>query len=313
MATENLAAIDLGSNSCRIKITDVNGDLLFRKAVTTKLGEGLHDSGKFSDAAWERGLQCLSNYAGIMQKFNVKHYRAIATASCRQAANGEEFVKAVGELTGINLEIITPEEEAILNLRGARLNASPASEYLVVYDLGGGSTEITLAKNSDNPQILYTLSIPWGARTASEAFDLLEYDEINASRLAKEISVYVDEFVVQSQFSEYSSQSECLATSSTPLRLLSMAKNFGNYDRDLADGAQVSVVELDKVIEQIRKMNMLELSESPYVGVNRAPIIQAACVIFQTVYQRLGVRILKASLKSAQDAIIQDLSRQWQS
>ena len=312
MIKENLAAIDLGSNSCRLKITDGKGKMLFRKAVTTKLGEGLQGNGKFSDEAWERGLRCLSEYAQIMREYEVGHYRAITTASCRMAANGEEFVKAVREITGISLEIIDAGEEAMLNLRGARLNASADAEYIAVYDLGGGSTEVTLAENSDNPNILYTLSIPWGARTAAEAFDLLEYDEIKAQKLAAEISKYMNDFMQQSQFAEYRDSCECLATSSTPLRLLSMVKNFGSYDRDLADGAEANVSEIDKVIEKVRKMNLTELSESAYIGVNRAPIIQAACVIFQTIYRILGVNKIKASLKSAQDAIIEDLVRKWQ-
>ena len=88
------------------------------------------------------------------------------------------------------MNIISPEEEAILNVKGARLNADKNAEYVVVYDLGGGSTEITLATNNEKPKIIYTVSVPWGARNATEAFDLAEYNaEMRQSYKPKYINI----------------------------------------------------------------------------------------------------------------------------
>lgn len=312
MSNGSLAAIDLGTNSCRLMITNQKGFVIYRKSTTTKLGEGLHAAGKFTDEAIERGLKCLAEYADIMRDYSVVKYKAIATASCRMAQNGGEFVKAVEELCGIHLDIISPEEEAILNVKGARLNADKNSEYVLVYDLGGGSTEITLATNKDDPKIIYTISIPWGARNATEAYGLLEYNEERASDLRSEVQKYTSYFLKNSNFEKYRDKCECMATSSTPLRLVSMARNLGSYNRYSVDGVEEDTGELDKQIAKIQKMNFTQASENPYIGENRAMIFQAACVIFKTIYDDLQIKILTASLKGAQEAMINDLVKKWQ-
>ena len=312
MQSGNLAAIDLGTNSCRLLITSGKGYSVYRKTTTTKLGEGLHAAGKFSEEAIKRGLTCLSEYAGIMREYGVIDYKAIATASCQMAANGADFVKSVEELCGLRLSIVSPHEEALLNVKGARLNSDKNVEYVVVYDLGGGSTEITLATNTDNPKIVYTVSIPWGARNATEAFDLHEYNEENAEKLREEVHRYTSDFLKKSELEKYRNKCEFMATSSTPLRLVSMSHNLGSYNRYNADGMREDIVELDKQIELIQNMNFAQMAASPYIGENRAMIFQAACVIFKTIYDDLQIKTLTASLKGAQEAIINDLVRKWQ-
>ncbi len=310
MNNKNLAAIDLGTNSCRLKITDENGNLIYREAVTTKLGEGMMKNMRFTDEALERGLNCLNHYAELMKDYNVGNYRAIATASCRMAKNGQQFVKMVEELSGIKLDIVSEQEEALLNLRGASLNARKDAETIFVYDLGGGSTELTLALNSSEPKALYTISIPWGARNASEYFDLCEYDEQKALPLKKEIGKYTRDFMISSEFLQYLPKCCAIATSSTPLRLMNMIKNTESYDKDFADGLSAPTEKFDEQIEKIYQSNLVELMKNPHIGENRAPIIVAASVIFQTIYKTLQIKELTSSLKGAQEAIISDLVKE---
>ena len=312
MSSANLAAIDLGTNSCRLLITSAKGYAIYRKTTTTKLGEGLHAAGEFSPEALKRGLSCLAEYADIMRDYGVADYKAIATASCRMAKNGEDFAKSVEKLCGLRLNIVSPEEEAILNVKGARLNADKNTEYVVVYDLGGGSTEITLATNRENPKIIYTVSAPWGARNATEAFDLAEYNEENAAKLQAEVHKYTTDFLKKSQLDKYRSKCEFIATSSTPLRLASMVRGLGGYNRYSVDGVAERIDEIDKKIVLIQKMNYAQMAENPYIGDNRAHIFQAACIIFKTIYDDLNIKVLTASLKGAQEAIINDLVKKWQ-
>ena len=305
----NLAAIDLGTNSCRLRIADNCGNLVFRNAETVKLGEGLYKNRRFSSQAIERTIQCLSQYAQNMIDYRVMNYRAVATASCRIADNGAKFVKMVDQLCGIKLEIISAEEEAVLNLKGARLNANPNVPYLLVYDLGGGSTEITLATNEIAPKVLYTISIPWGARNASEAFDLIEYNPENAAQLRAEVKKYTLDFLHGAEFLMYQNQCECIATSSTPLRLLSMVWNTQGYNKDRVDGMSAETRLIDVQIAKIQQMSYEEMAKNPYIGENRASIIVAATVIFKQIYDDLQIKTLMASLKGAQEAIIEDLAR----
>ncbi len=313
MENRSLAAIDLGTNSCRLRITDGSGNVLYRHAETVKLGEGMYQNGSFTETAMARTLKCLTDYAAQMKNYGVAHYRAVTTASCRMAANGPEFVQTVRELCGLNLEIISAEEEALLNVKGARLNAAASSPYVLVYDLGGGSTEITLATNEPNPKVLYTISIPWGARNAAEAFDLIEYDAAKAERLRAEIRKYVLEFLHGSEFLMYINQCDCISTSSTPLRLMSMVMNTVGYDKDKADGMAAETLKIDEQIAAIWQMNFEQLAKNQYIGENRAPIIVAATVIFKEIYDTLQIKVLTASLKGAQDAIIEELRQKWQS
>ena len=307
MQQKNLAAIDLGTNSCRLMIADNKGNILYREAVATKLGEGMYEHMCFTDEAINRGLQAFSKYAQKLKEYDVGTYRAIATASCRMAKNGAEFVKLVEDKTAIKLNVIDGFQEAELNLKGALLNAPENTDYVVVYDLGGGSTEITLAKRYPEVKILHSISIPWGARNASEAFSLEEYNEKGYTKLYSEIKAYVDEFKQKSELAKYKSQCCLLATSSMPLRLISMANQWREYDRSRADGKVLIKAMLNKVVSQVYNMSVQERRSSVYIGENRSPIFVAGCVIFKTIFDGLGFDELTASLKGAQNAIIQEL------
>jgi len=312
MERKNLVAIDLGTNSCRLRITDIGGNVIYREAVTTKLGEGMAENMCFTPEAVARGLECLTHFAELMEDYEVGHYRAVTTASCRMAKNGMEFVQKVEKTCGIKLEIISAHEEAELTLKGAILNADKQKPYVLVYDLGGGSTEITLATNTQNPEILYTLSIPLGARNGSEIFDLAEYNANNALKLADKIRKYTNEFAEKSDFFKYLPDCCCLATSSTPLRLVSMVNEVGVYSKDYADGITVAIPQIDIQIQKIFSMSSDEMMHSPYIGESRYTIFVAACIIFRTIYQTLQISELTASLKGAQEAIINELRLQWQ-
>lgn len=134
--------------------------------------------------------------------------------------------------TGIGIEVVDGYEEARLNLKGALVNVKGKAPYVLVYDLGGGSTEITLATNNDKPEILYTVSIPWGARNATEAFGLENYEPEKAEKLRNEIRQQVGSFCIGCKLKEYEGKVCCVATSSTPLRLTSWIRQYGEYDRD---------------------------------------------------------------------------------
>ncbi len=301
------AAIDLGTNSCRLLICDETGKELCKYTTSTRLGEGLQKEMKFTPEAVERGIKCFFDYRQIMDKYNIVKCRAIATAGCRMAKNGADFIKRVFDESRIKLEVIDGYEEARLNLKGALIHVQGKTPYVVLYDLGGGSTEITLATNTQNPQILYTVSIPWGARNSSEAFNLIEYKDENAGRLAREIRAYTANFIKKSGLENYHDQVCFVATSSTPLRLVSMIRDFGEYDREKADGMKVSSEELDCAIEKILHLSRAEMADNAYIGDKRSYIFIAACIIFREIYQGLGISEMTASLKSAKDGIVAEL------
>ena len=306
--TKNYAGIDLGSNSCKIIICDENKNALCIKNTSTRLAEGMYKNNRITDEAIERCQKCFYDYRQLLDEHNVdtENVRAITTAACRTAENGADLVKLIYAESGIKLEIIDGKEEAELNLKGAVEHVLNKSEYVVVFDLGGASTEVTLATNSKTPKIISTVSIPWGARNSSEAFNLVEYDEERANMLRKEVDAYMDEFFDKVGCSQIDN-AVFVATSSTPLRLASMINQFGQYDRDKADGVIMEREDMDKAISSILKAKRATLAKNPYIGDKRSYIFISAAVIFKQVYERLGVDKVTASLKSAKDGIVAEL------
>lgn len=307
MKSKHFAAIDLGTNSCRLLIADEKGRPVYKDTVATKLGEGMMANNCFTEEAINRGMECLFNFKQKMDKFNVGEYRAIATAACRTAKNGPEFIEMVLKDALIKFDVVDGEEEARLNLIGALDNVknNPA-KYVVVYDLGGGSTEVTLATNCKNPEVIHTVSIPWGARNSSEYFNLKDYNAENAEKLKNEIAQKMDAFIADSKLEDYRGNLCFVATSSTPLRFASMIEKFGKYDRELADGVVFSTADADKEIERILSMKHEELAQDKYIGEKRSCIFIPACIIFKAIYDKLGAEKITASLKSAKDGIIKE-------
>ena len=306
--TKNYAGIDLGSNSCKIIICDENKKVLCVDNISTRLAEGMYKNNRITNAAIDRCLKCFYEYRQLLDKYDVPsdNVRAITTAACRMAENGEDLIKKIYAESHIKVEIIDGKQEAELNLKGAIEHVLGKSKYVVVYDLGGGSTEVTLAENSKNPKIISTISIPWGARNSSEAFDLVEYDEERADELRKEVDKCLDVFFVDAK--DYDKNDVVfVATSSTPLRLASMINKFGYYDRDKADGLVMNKENMDKSILGLFKAKRADLAKNPYIGDKRSYIFISAGIIFKQIYDRLGVDKITASLKSAKDGIVADL------
>lgn len=301
------AAIDLGTNSCRLLIANQYKKYLFSEAYSVKLGEGMYEHMKFTPEAMNRGLECFYKLKQIMDRYHIVKTRAIATASCRMAQNSQEFIDKVFHESMIKIEVIDGYEEARLNLKGALEHVCGKTEYVVLYDLGGGSTEITLATNTKNPKIIHTISIPWGARNSSEAFDLVEYDAEKAQKLHDEIARYANDFVKDSKLDEIRDKVCFVATSSTPLRYVSMIEKFGKYDRDKADGHVIQCKDVDEQIAGVYKLTREQMMENLYIGQKRSTIFTAACVIFKTIYDCLGAKEITASLKSAKDGIVSEL------
>ena len=155
--TKNYAGIDLGSNSCKIIICDENKKVLHVDNISTRLAEGMYKNNRITDEAIERCQKCFFEYKKLLDKYNVSenNMRAITTAACRSAENGQDVIKKIFDESHIKVEVINGKEEAELNLKGAIEHVLGKSKYVIVYDLGGASTEVTLAENSKNPKLMF--------------------------------------------------------------------------------------------------------------------------------------------------------------
>jgi exopolyphosphatase / guanosine-5'-triphosphate,3'-diphosphate pyrophosphatase len=139
------AALDLGTNSCRMLIAEPKGSqftVIDSFSKTVQLGIGLEASGRLSRASMGRTVQALRICQKKIEQHNVRRMRLVATEACRRARNARDFIRQVRRETGLQLEIIAPEEEARLAVISCAPLVSPRTEQLLVVDIGGGSTEL---------------------------------------------------------------------------------------------------------------------------------------------------------------------------
>jgi exopolyphosphatase/guanosine-5'-triphosphate,3'-diphosphate pyrophosphatase len=167
------AAIDLGTNNCRLLIARPAGEhfvVIDAFSRVVRLGEGLAQSGRLSDAAMDRALTALHVCAEKLRKRNVHLARSVATEACRRASNGAEFIDRVYRETGIRLNIITAQEEARLAVLGCHILLEHGEGPAMIFDIGGGSTEMVLVDPSEPvPRILDWQSVPWGSSRSPKA------------------------------------------------------------------------------------------------------------------------------------------------
>ncbi len=158
-ARRSYAALDLGTNNCRMLIARPDGDQFFiidAFSRIVRLGEGLGATGRLSDAAMDRTVAALAVCADKLMKRNVHLSRSVATEACRRATNGAEFVERVYRETGIKLDVIAAEEEARLAVIGCHRLLEDGDGPALVFDIGGGSTELVIVDTSgDEPRTLF--------------------------------------------------------------------------------------------------------------------------------------------------------------
>ncbi|MDD4556996.1 MAG: hypothetical protein PHE89_06715 [Alphaproteobacteria bacterium] len=301
------AAIDLGSNSCRLSIVDETGKEVFHNGISVRLGEGLIAEGILSEEAISRAAQCFFDFRQEMDIHNVEAYHAVATAAARKAKNADALIKAIKNESGIELDIISGEEEARLTLLGALGHADKSKKYILAFDSGGGSTEISLATNTETPKIIHSTSIPWGGRNASEKFKLAEYSQRNADKFRKELKGYLDKFIEDSNFDKYADSISFIGASSTPLRLAAAFHEFEKYERGNSDGYEIEVQKVEPLLNAFYKKSVSELAQSPYVGQNRSSIFVASCLIFETVAKTFEMDKVVASLGSVKEGVVREL------
>jgi len=152
---ETLGAIDIGSNAIRLLISNVEMDMAYpeiRKTaflrVPIRLGEDVFTKGRIGSKKKKQLINAMLGFVQVMKMYNVSRYKACATSAMREAGNREEVIEAIFEKSGINIEIISGQEEADVVFEAGKLNAimTQKSNYLYV-DVGGGSTEVVVYVN----------------------------------------------------------------------------------------------------------------------------------------------------------------------
>ncbi|WP_420567188.1 Ppx/GppA phosphatase family protein [Thalassovita sp.] len=340
---ELYAALDLGTNSCRMLIAQPKGSQFhvvdsFSKSV--QLGAGLESTGKLSRASMGRTVQALRICQQKLKRHKVKRMRLVATEACRRASNAQEFIKKVHRETGLRLEIIEPEEEARLAVISCAPLVSTKTEQLLVVDIGGGSTELVWidlcsVPRRDRPRAIMRLhqgfhpqntpfpaakvvdwiSVPLGVATLRDQFHDVDDD---AARFAL-MSWFFEENL--SEFSPYAEEQckegfQIVGTSGTVTTVAASHLGLKRYDRTKVDGLRMTSEQIDKVIRGYLNLGPTGRRRDPRIGQDRHALIMSGSAILQALLRcwptdRLSVadRGLREGLLYAQmsaDGVLED-------
>ncbi|AVO39203.1 Ppx/GppA phosphatase family protein [Pukyongiella litopenaei] len=340
---ELYAALDLGTNSCRMLIAQPKGSGFhvvdsFSKSV--QLGSGLERTGRLSRASMGRTVQALRICQQKLKRNKVQRMRLVATEACRRARNGNDLIRQIRRETGLTMEIIQPEEEARLAVVSCAPLVSTRTDQLLVVDIGGGSTELVWIDLSsvpyrDRPRAIMRLhagfhapdspfpaakvvdwiSVPLGVATLRDQFSDVEDD---AARFAL-MSWFFEENL--SEFAPYKDEQarkgfQIVGTSGTVTTVAASHLGLRRYDRTKVDGLRMTSDQIDAVIRGYLRLGPTGRRRDPRIGEDRHALIMSGSAILQALLRlwptdRLSVadRGLREGLLYAQmsaDGVLED-------
>ncbi len=311
------AALDLGTNNCRLLIArPAAGGFQVIDAFSriVRLGEGLSRSGCLSDAAMTRTIQALRTCAGKIRRRGVTHARAVATEACRRASNCGAFLDRVRRETGLNLEIISNDEEASLAVRGCVSLLDPGLSHALVFDIGGGSTELGWMKapapsgiaGEAVPEVCGWHSIPIGVVTLAERHGGHEVAPRVYETMIGEVRDALAPFEAKHRLGELvaDGQLQLLGTSGTVTTLAGVHQDLPRYDRDRIDGCYLDFETVRSVSRRISAMSYRRRAAHPCIGRDRADLVIAGCAILEAVCGTWPVGRLRVADRGLREGIL---------
>lgn len=313
------AAVDLGTNNCRLLVAEPRGHtfrVVDSHSQIARLGEGLHDTGRLSDAAIERAMDALHAIRRKLKHHGVGRVRCIATEACRKAENGMDFIQRVHSETGLTFKIIGPKEEARLAAIGCHDLLLPDARSVMVLDIGGGSTELShldadaarergLRGLLEQAPILDWTSLKLGVVTLSDAFP--DADEAAAwplmlERARETVAAWPGLTAARDRLS--SDKGYLIGTSGTVTCLAGVHLKLDRYRRDRVDGTWMSEAEGRLTIDRLRELGVEGRAQLPTIGTERAPLMLAGCAIMLAVWEAFEGTRLRVADRGLREGIL---------
>jgi exopolyphosphatase/guanosine-5'-triphosphate,3'-diphosphate pyrophosphatase len=310
------AAIDLGTNNCRMLVARPTAEgfrVIDSFSRITRLGEGLAGSGKLSRTAMDRTIDALGLCAEKMRRRGVTAARTVATEACRRATNGRAFVEEVESRTGLCLETISPAEEARLALGGCAPLLDPDIPYALVFDIGGGSTELLWVEldPAGDLSVQGLASLPLGVVTVAEECgggDLCKrtYDAVK-ERIMQLLAPFDLEHALRDRVER--GEVQMLGTSGTVTTLGGVHLGLRRYDRSLVDGITIDFSDIVDVNRRLSTMTLRERAHHPCVGRERADLVLSGCAILEGLCELWPVGRLRVADRGLREGMLLDLMR----
>ena len=310
------AALDLGTNNCRLLVArprDEGFRVIDAFSRIVRLGEGLGQNGHLSEPAMSRTIDALKVCAQKIQRRGVTHARQVATEACRRAANCQDFLGRVERETGLVLEIISSREEAELALTGCSPLLDPARPYALMFDIGGGSTEVLWLKVGQRRslELIDLISLPYGVVGLSETHGqdeaLTEWYADASAEVADLLAPFEARHAIAHHIAQ--GQVQMLGSSGTVTTLAGVHLKLPRYDRAYVDGTYLAFDEIDRVSRTLASLNGAERAAAPCIGRERADLVVAGCAILDAICRTWPVGSLRVADRGVREGILLGLMR----
>lgn len=309
---DRLAALDLGTNNCRLLVAEVRSDgfeVVDSFSRIVRLGEGLAATGRLGDTAMARTVAALKVCARLIARHRIVGARCVATEACRRAANGPEFLRRVERTTGLKLEVLPQEEEARLAMLGCLPLLDDDAEQCLMVDIGGGSTEVMWLDRRQpvgGVEPGAAVSLPLGVVTLSETFGG-ELDGARYGRMVEHVAARLESVGLPLGLPSASPRVQMLGTSGTVTTLAAVHLGLRRYDRRKVDGLTLPFSAIETVSRRLRALDNAARAAHPCIGNGRADLVVAGCAILDAVHRRWPVERLKVADRGVREGILNAL------
>lgn len=314
------AALDLGTNNCRLLVARPSRDgfrVIDAFSRIVRLGEGLAANGELSEAAIERTIDALGVCAAKMRRRGVTRARNVATEACRQAGNCDGFIGRVRDRTGIELEIISTGEEARLALEGCVPLFDPGSPRALMFDIGGGSTELLWIDNPADgaPGIIESVSLPCGVVGFAERYGGRDVSSRTYEDMVGEVLALLAPLEARHGIAACVQDGavQMLGTSGTVTTLAGIHMELPRYNRAQVDGCRLTFDQANSVARRLVDMDYDGRVAHPCIGPERADMVIAGTAIFEAICRRWPVGHLRVADRGLREGILLGLMRRTRS
>ncbi|MFB9263696.1 Ppx/GppA phosphatase family protein [Bradyrhizobium erythrophlei] len=310
------AALDLGTNNCRLLIACPAGDgfrVVDSFSRIIRLGEGIAATGSISEAAIERAIAALSICRDKIRYRRARRLRLIATEACRAAGNAESFRARVAAKTGIKLEVIDRETEATLAVIGCSPLLDPRGRGAILFDIGGGSTELVRIERDPDapnaaPRIKAWMSIPLGVVTLAEHFGGKHVTRDAYARMIADVAQYVAPFAAE--HGTDLRDMHMLGTSGTVTTLAGVFLNLPRYDRRRIDGIWMNNSDVTATIQKLLGMNYEARVNNNCISIERADLVLAGCAILDAIRNAFPMPRLRVADRGLREGMLVEMMRE---
>lgn len=292
VSSRRVAAIDFGTNTARLLVADRNPDgsfdLVRIEREIVRMGGGFSREEGLSADAIQRGSRCLVRFAGILDGYGVTDPRAVATSAVRDAANGSAFVDLVYRQTGIALTIIDGEQEGALTLTGVIAGLDCRHDSLMVFDVGGGSTEYTLAYTG---KAAFIRSLPLGVVRLTEG-------KVSTAEMSEKIDRELDLLTRAMALSKVAAPDKhtvLVGTAGTATTLAAISMQMATYDYRRVHNSMLSIDEIRRIYTLLLTLSLEERLAIPGLEKGREDLIIAGLLITLHTMKRFGFTSFKVS------------------